>query len=199
MKLREYKRIILLLRQLESFLEKEIPAKFSVEIIKHYTNSELREMIYWLYRDVWSKNSLGFKNRPELIELINSDQSVLSWTIHQLEASMTATPSYSQVNVSRFFERTNNEIHYLASKPVEQWDEYDVSNYTNLLMKTGTTKKVYAIFDSDVLKEDVYAVTTKPSYFFDTFEEAETEINSIIAEGKFTKEELVIHSLWLLT
>jgi hypothetical protein len=199
MKLREYKRIIFLLKGLESVLENEILTKVSVELIKHYTDSELREIIQWLYKDVWSKNSLGFKNRPELIELINSDHSVLLWTIYQLEASMTVTPSYSQEDVTAFFQRTQNEIHYLASKPVEQWDEYDASNYTSLLWKTGTTKKVYAIFNSDVLKEDVYAVTTKPSYFFDTFEEAETEINSIIAKGKFTKEELIIHSLWLLT
>ncbi len=199
MKLREYKRIIFFLQRLETFLDKEIQAKFSVEFLKHYTDSELREMIYWLYKDVWSKNSLGFKNRSELIELISNDKNVLMWTIAQLEASMTKAPSYSQKDVTAFFERTQNEIHYLASKPVEQWDAYDASNYTSLLIKTGTTKKVYAIFDSDVLKEDVYAVTTKPSYFFDNREEAETEINSIIAKGKFTKEELVIHSLWLLT
>lgn len=199
MKLREYKRVILLLQKLESLLDTGTESKLSQELIKHYTDSELREMIYWLYKDVWSKNALGFKNRPELIELINADYGVLLWTINQLEASMTRAPSYSQANVSRFFERTNNEIHYLASKPVEQWDEYDTSNYTRLLMKTGTTKKVYAIFNSDVLKEDVYAVTTKPSYFFDTREEAENEIKSIVVEGKFTKEKLVIHSLWLFT
>jgi len=199
MKLRDFKRVIYFLEEVEEYYEVKDTKNLSPELIKHYTDSELREMIYWLYRDVWSKNSLGFKNRPELIELINSDQSVLLWTIHQLEASMTATSSYSQVNVSAFFERTNNEIHYLASKPVEQWDAYDASNYTSLLWKTGTTKKVYAIFDSDVLKEDVYTITTKPSYFFDTRKEAETEINSIVDEGKFTKEELVIHSLWLLT
>lgn len=199
MKLREYKRVILLLQKLEFLLDTGTESKLSEELIKHYTDSELREIIHWLYKDVWSKNALGFKNRPELIELINADYGVLLWTINQLEASMTRAPSYSQANVSTFFERTNNEIHYLASKPVEQWDEYDTSNYRSLLMKTGTTKKVYAIFNSDVLKEDVYAVTTKPSYFFDTKEEAEKEINSIVAEGKFTKEELVIHSLWLLT
>ena len=87
----------------------------------------------------------------------------------------------------------------MASKPVEEWDEYDTSNYRSLLVKTGTTKKVFAIFTSDVLAEDVYAVTTKPSYFFDTKEEAESEINNILVEGKFTRDELVVHSLWLLT
>lgn len=39
------------------------------------------------------------------------------------------------------------------------------------------------------------AVTTKPSYFFDTKDEAKAEIENIVAQGKFTKDELVIHKL----
>ena len=112
---------------------------------------------------------------------------------------MTATPSYSQKEVTAFFGRIENEIHYLASKPVENWDEYDVSSYRSLLMKTGTIKKAFAIYTSDVAAADVYTVTTKPSYFFDTKDEAELEITNIIAEGKFTRDDLVVHSLWLLT
>lgn len=199
MKIREYKRIIVLLQKLEGFIEKETKQNVSTDLLQHYTDSEIRDILHWLYKGAWSKNSLAFKKRPELIELINNDYGVLLWTISQLEARMTATPSFNQEEVTAFFERTQNEMHYLASKPVERWDEYDTSNYRNLLLKTGTTKKVFAIFNSDVLAEDVYAVTTKPSYFFDTYEEAQGEISNIVAEGKFTKDELVIHSLWLLT
>ena len=199
MQLRNQKRILFFLNKLESVLKSEKQTNVSLELVKYYTDSELREMIYWLYKEVWSKNALGFKNRDELIDLINADYEVLLWTIHQLKASMTATPSYSQTSVSGFFERTNNEIHYLATKPVHTWDEYDTSNYRSLLLKTGSTKRVYAIFTSDVLAEDVYAVSTQPSYFFDTEKEAKAEIENIVAEGKFTSDELVVHSLWLLT
>jgi hypothetical protein len=199
MKLRSYKQILFLFQKLESFLTSEKQTKPSPELVKYYTDSELREMIHWLYRDVWSKNALGFMERSKLLELINSDYSILLWTIHRLEKQMTDTPSISQENVNGFFQRTQNEIHYLASKPVENWDVYDLSNYRSLLVKTGTTKRVFAIFTSDVLAEDVYAVTTKPSYFFDTKEEAKAEIKNIITEGKFTQEDLVVHSLWLLT
>lgn len=199
MKLRDYKRILFFLKDLDGFMETAGRTQLSEALITHYTDSELREMIHWLYRNVWSKNALGFMERSKLIELINGDYSVLLWTIHCLEKRMTETPNISQKDVEAFFQRTNNEIHYLASKPVIEWDEYDVSNYRSLLVKTGTTKKVFAIFTSDVLAEDVYAVTTKPSYFFDTKEEAEAEIINIIAEEKFIKEDLVVHSLWLLT
>lgn len=199
MKLRNYKRILFFLNRLESFLESEKESKTSSELASYYTDSELREIIHWLYRDVWSKNALGFMERPQLLELINSNYGILLWTIYSLEKSMTNAPNITQSDIDTFFQRTQNELHYLASKPVEEWDEYDTSNYRSLLVKTGTTKKVFAIFTSDVLAEDVYAVTTKPSYFFDTKEEAEDEIDTILLEGKFTRDELVVHSLWLLT
>lgn len=199
MKLRNYKRILFFLNRLESFLQSENEAKTSSELASYYTDGELREIIHWLYRDVWSKNALGFMVRPQLLELINSNYGILLWTIYNLEKSMTDTPNIAQNDIDVFFQRTQNELHYLASKPVEEWDEYDTSNYRSLLVKTGTTKKVFAIFTSDVLAEDVYAVTTKPSYFFDTKSEAEKEIDTILIEGKFTRDELVVHSLWLLT
>ncbi len=199
MNLKTYKRILFFLNDLSNFIETSGNTKLSNELMKHFTDSELRKMIYWLYKDVWSKNALGFTERDKLLELINGDAVVLDWTIHELEQQMTAISDSSQEEVDLFFRKTQNEIHYLASKPVENWDEYDTSNYRSLLLKTGKAKKVYAIFTSDVLAEDVYAVTTKPSYFFDTKEEAEAEIDNIIIEEKFTRDELVIHSLWLLT
>lgn len=199
MNLKMYKRVLFFLNDLSKFIETPGNTKLSKELMKNFTDSELRKMIYWLYKDVWSKNALGFMEREKLLELINGDTVVLDWTIHELEQEMTAISDSSQEEVDAFFKKTQNEIHYLASKPVENWDEYDTSNYRSLLLKTGRAKKVYAIFTSDVLAEDVYAVTTKPSYFFDTKEEAKTEIQNIIAEGKFTQENLVVHSLWLLT
>lgn len=119
MKLREYKRILVFLRKLASLFETQEQKSLTSELIHHYTNSELREMIHWLYRDVWSKNALGFMERSKLIELIDDDSVLLLWTIHCIEKRMTNTPSYSTQEVDSFFQRTQNEIHYLASKPIE--------------------------------------------------------------------------------
>ena len=199
MKLREQKRILHFLKDLASFLESNEGSIKLAKLLSLYTDSELRELIHWIYKDIWSKNALGFMDRKELEKLVLTDYQVLLWTIEQLEQKMTAHPEYSQVSIDDFFARTQNEIHYLASKPVLEWDSYDYANYQSLMKKTGTTKRVYAIFTSNVLAEDVYAVTTKPSYFFDTEEEAKAEITNIVAEGKFTADDLVVHSLWLLT
>ena len=198
MKIRTIKRILYFLKDLENTIETPGNSYVSKELIKHYTDGELREMIFWLHKDSWSKNALGFLPRHELIDLISGDCEILRWTIYDLESKLTNFPNYSQKEIDHYFEKTQNQIHYLASKPAQNWDEYDISNYRSLMIRTGTSKKVYGIFTSDVLAEDVYAVTTKPSYFFDTKEEAQAEIDNIIKKENFKRDELTIHSLWLI-
>lgn len=198
MNLREIKRILFFLKDLENLIETPGSLKVSKELIKHFTDSELREMIFWLCKESWSKNALVFLSRNELIDLVQGDCKILLWTIVHLEKKMTDFSKHSQKEIDLFFEKTHNQIHYLASKPVEIWDEYDTSNYRSLLLKTGNAKKVYGIFTADVLAEAVYAVTTKPKFLFDTKKEAAQEIENILLEKEFTREELTIHSLWLL-
>ena len=43
----------------------------------------------------------------------------------------------SQKDVNDFFSDTFDEIHYLNSKPVEDWDEYDLSNWAARVRKSG--------------------------------------------------------------
>lgn len=198
MKIREHKRILMFLEDLSGMLENQ-KGEFDLEhLLSVYTDSELREIVHWNYKDSWSKNALGFLQRSELMDLIQTDYQVLSWTIHHLEKRLKALPNYSQDEVDAFFEKTHNETHYLADKSVEEWDEYDFTNYQQLMVKSRTATKVYGIFDSDVLAEDAHAVTTQPKFFFDTKEEAEEELERIIAEGEFSREELTIHPLWKL-
>ena len=87
-------------------------------------------------------------------------------------------------------------IHYLRDKPVEEWDDYDVSNYYSILYKHGKTRRVFAIYTSDVKEEDKYVVTTQPSFFFDTREEAEEELERCYEQGLNKWVSLQILSLW---
>lgn len=191
---REYKRLLFFLRSLAFFLEKAEASILSEDLLKTYNDDELNELLGW-HR---GEKHRRIENRDLLERAVGSNYLLLIWTIKKLEEQNNTFLSYSQDKVHSFFRQTQNEIHYLASKPVTEWDEYDRANYRSLTKKSGRSKKVYGIFTSDVLKEDVYAVTTKPSYFFDTKKEAEDEITSIVSESKFTEDDLVIHSLWLL-
>ena len=47
----------------------------------------------------------------------------------------------SQKDVNDFFSDTFDEIHYLNSKPVEDWDEYDLSNWAAKVRKSGPDYK----------------------------------------------------------
>jgi len=95
-------------------------------------------------------------------------------------------------------EQLGLQTHYLASKVIADWDSYDYSNYRSLQRKAGKSKKVFAIFDADVLDEDKYAVTTKPPFFFETKEEAEEELQRICIETKRSPSDFIIHTLWKL-
>jgi hypothetical protein len=50
----------------------------------------------------------------------------------------------SQEEVDKFFEETFQETHYLASKPVEEWDEYDMSNWKAKLKKKKQGKPQFS-------------------------------------------------------
>ena len=199
MKIRNQKRILLFLKDLLGFLMDNDGQLQLSQLLSHYTESELREMVKFIYEDKWNTVVLDLMQHKELKKLILTDFQVLRWTIHQFEQQMIAVPEYSQNEVDNFFKRTQNEIHYLASKPVTEWDTYDFSNYRSLMIKTGVIKKVFAIFTSDVINEQKYEVTTKPTSLFDTKEEAEEELERIAQERNIPKTEFVIHSLWRIT
>tara|TARA_R110002072_G_scaffold302796_1_gene488814 strand:- start:6152 stop:6754 length:603 start_codon:yes stop_codon:yes gene_type:complete len=198
MTIKERKRILYFLEAFMVNLESHDENQINHEFLNLFSRSELIDMVLWLFSN-YDKNMLVEKTDAELLKLINDDVNVLAYVIEQWKNNINAVPKLTQDEVNELFEKLPISIHYLRDKPVEEWDDYDVNNYYSILFKHGKTKRVFAIFTSDVKDEDKYAVTTKPSLFFDTKEEAEAEINNVIAEGKLTREELVVHSLWLLT
>jgi hypothetical protein len=84
------------------------------------------------------------------------------------------------------------EPHYLAAKPLEQWDEYDWANYQSLEWKaTRRLTQVFAIYSDDVREEDKYVVTTKPTVFYASLEEARG------SRKDASQENTNIYSLWI--
>ena len=165
------------------------------KLLEFFSRKELVLMIIELF-DEYDRSSLAELSDQELLEVIGDDALVLSFVINNWRNSIIATPTMSQDEVCEFFDRFQLEAHYLRSKPVEDWDSYDRSNYYSILAKRGKTRRVFAIFTSDVTEEDKYIVSTQPSFFFDTKEEAEQELERCIAEENFTQGDLKIMSLW---
>lgn len=81
--------------------------------------------------------------------------------------------SFSQVDVAFMLDHLGQHSHYLRNKPLNQWDEYDSSNYNSLKRKaTSSIKRVFALFCDTVKEEDKYIVESPPKVFYDTLEEA---------------------------
>jgi hypothetical protein len=195
--LREQKRILFFLHALENYLEADASTIDTDELLALYTDSELRKIIHWLYNEQWSVNSLGFMNRSELVALINSNYGVLLWTIDQLEKKTVALLENTLEEVATFFQDTYNEIHYLASKPVENWNSYDQTNYRSLRLKAGATKKVFVVLPIPKKKRDKATPALLPNYLFDTEEEAAKAIEHMHQENANSTLDFRIASVWL--
>ena len=195
MTIKERKRMLHFLELLEQQLENRKVTEINPVFLTLFSRKELIEIVLWLFTN-YDKSMLTEKTDAELLELIGDDTCVLSFVIEQWKNNISAVPQLTQEEVNTFFDEVQLHIHYLRDKPVEQWDDYDVSNYYAILYKRGKTKRVFAIFTSDVNEEDKYAVTTKPTFFFDTKKEAEEELERVCIETKRPLSDFIIHSLW---
>lgn len=195
MTIKERKLILHFLEMLYGEIEDRKVAEINPIFLKLFSRKELIEIVLWLYSN-FDKVILAEKDNEELLALIGTDSSILAYLIEYWKNSINSVPILTQEEVYDLFERIPISAHYLRDKPVKEWDDYDVSNYYSLLFRHGKTKRVYAIFTSDVKEEDKYVVTTPPSFFFDTYEEAEDELDRVCLESKQSKSDFVIYPLW---
>src|SRR5690606_38101529 len=75
-------------------------------------------------------------------------------------------------------------------------DEPNTEDNQTDTSSSSKLKKVYAIFLADVEEEYQYIVTTQPTSFFDTEEEAQEELERICEERDFERNELKVMLLW---
>lgn len=195
MTIKQRKRILYFLEALMVNIESHEENTINSEFLNLFSRKELVAIVLWLHKN-YDKSTLTEKTDVELLELINDDANVLAYVIEQWKNSISAVPTLTQREGYDFFERMPISIHYLRDKPVEQWDDYDVSNYYSILHKHGKTRRVFAIYTSDVKEEDKYMVSTQPSFFFDTREEAEEEMEQCYKQENFKEGDLKVMSLW---
>ena len=195
MTIKERKRILYFLEVLMTNLESHYENNVSLEFLNLFSRKELVEMVLWLHKN-YDKSMLTEKTDSELLELLNDDANVLAFVIEQWKKNISAVPKLTETEIHEFFDQVEMNHHYLRFKPIKEWDDYDVSNYYSILFKRGKTRRVFAIFTSDIKDEDKYAVTTQPSFFFDTKEEAEEEMERCYEQGENPSGSLKVMSLW---
>lgn len=141
-------------------------------------------------------NLYPFKGSVDMIEAFRTAAVAQDWSKTDIELAVNQTKglsqsekfdvlvqycytfaqqseSMTQEDVVVLLSFLGKETYYLMHKKVDEWDEYDRSNFHSLERKaTRRLKRVFALFDDSVDEKDKYTVQTPPSFFYETHEEA---------------------------
>lgn len=128
-------------------------------------------------------------NKEQLLEYL-SDMDVLLYFFDAWATEVQQNKAITPIEVFRTLDQLGLQTHYLASKSVTDWDEYDFSNYRMLSGKAGKITTIYGIYDSDIKEENIEQIDSHPKRFYETYKKAQEELEVLIAQGKFKKEEL---------
>ena len=153
---------------------KIIKSESMITSAKHYLDFELKE--------------------PEIDAMVDvaSEEGAISEEKSQIP---------SQEEVDRFFEETQNEMHYLASKPVrgqektfnnvkvEAWDEYDLSNWNALVRKKKEGRSPFGESKYSQLAEKI-AKNLKKKSLNEVGKEWPKELKSRFEEYRFELEKV---------
>ncbi|GGI58454.1 hypothetical protein [Winogradskyella haliclonae] len=160
------------------------------------TRDDCIDIALWLSPERYHKNQLETFDDAKLHKALVTDYNVLLYIINKWQLRLSESISFSDEEIDALFTRTNNQMHYLYSKPTKLWDSYDRSNYISLLNKAGFTIKAYGVYSSEVKESDKYIMDSLPKKFYDTKEEAETEIARLVQNKIFNEGDLTVYSLY---
>lgn len=182
------------LRTLKKKIESESPETINPIFLNLFERDQLVKILKWLFIGKIPKEyDVEKMTNEEILHAIGDDLHILSYCVEHWTKELEQ--KISPIEVNGVLEQLGLESHYLNSKAIAFWDEYDYSNYNSLKAKAGKEQPMYGIFDADVKEEDKYFITTLPAKLYETEELAEAELNHLIAEGKFQKGELKIMML----
>ena len=122
-----------------------------------------------------------------------SDVDILSFVLSNWENEKQSKAPLNREYFKDIIHQLGFYGHYLEIKPFRRWDKYDHSNFNVLRIKSGKAKYGYAIFTSDVKREDIHHVTSPPIRWFTDLRFAESKKEEMILLGQFEDEDLVIH------
>lgn len=120
-------------------------------------------------------------NKEQLLEYL-SDADVLNYFLNAWNTEIEENKAITPVEVFRTLEQLGLQTHYLASKSVADWDAYDFSNYRSLSGKAGKVYTIYGLYETDVKEEDIEQVDSHPKRFFETYKDAEKELQYLLSQ-----------------
>lgn len=196
--MRSKKRIIInyFLRALKDKMQWEDNVdQISLRWLKIYNKAELKEIVKWLFmQKIPEDMDLDNMDEEELLEAIADDYHILGYLLDQMDKELDAFENPTEQTLLEVLEQLGSETHYLSSKPIETWDDYDRSNYQSLLRKAGNPIPLYGVYDVDVKDEDRYTVKL-PNNLYNSHREALRFLSDLVEGGQFEDHELKIMKL----
>lgn len=181
-----------LLEQLQNNNSKDLDDYFK----DFFTKDEIIAIFKHRYGDTISNHlNINPENTFQIAKVL-SNADVLSYYLDAWQAERKQQQTLHPVEVMKTLEQLGLPTHYLASKAIAFWDEYDHSNYEALLLKSGKVHAIYGIYDAEITEENLPDVDSPPKRFYETYGEAKAVMETWIADGKYTEDE--IHVLPLL-
>jgi hypothetical protein len=103
-----------------------------------FSKKELIEILEYIYgTNCLLKKSSDSFSIEQLFRLIKHDGSLTAYLMEQVKMNLEAIPSFTQTQVKDFFKEIHFELHYLSTKPIQDWDVYDRNHYRTLLQRAG--------------------------------------------------------------
>jgi hypothetical protein len=164
----------------------------SLKWLKIYNKEDLKNIVKWLFmQKVPEEINVDSMDEQELLDTIGDEYHILSYLIDEMESELKAYETPTDQALAAILEQLSHETHYLASKPIKDWDGYDLSNYQSLASKAGNPIPLYGVYDADVKEEDKYIVTL-PNTFYESYRKALQFISETVEKGQFNENELKI-------
>lgn len=184
------------LRKLKLRMEADKVNSLDAVWLSIYTKDELMDIIRWAYAPTvpqWIQ--FDKMSEQELLDAIGDDFYILAYEMEQARLDLHQTMKVTPKRVFDTLVQLGLETHYLMQKPIAEWDEYDSANYRALSHKAGNPTPVFGIYDSEVMEEDKYIVTTPPPKFYNTEREAMDTLAELIKSGQLKEGEAKVMML----
>jgi len=124
----------------------------------------LKEELTIIYKWAFDQTDASHRNMEllkanDLLEFL-TNQHILDYYRAQWENEIERNLSITVDSVIDTLEQLGLHTHYLRTKPIDTWDEYDFSNYRALSEKAGKVYAIYGMYDAEVNKKDAHLVTS---------------------------------------
>lgn len=152
--------------------DKKNPEKMNAFFDGFFTHSELMQILHFVYGDeVDNKLKVETLTNNGLLEFL-SEAQILSYFLHEWKNEQNFKKGITPQAVWDTLQQLGHHTHYLGSKVIAHWDEYDYSNYKSLQQKAGKIQKVFELYGISVDPEEINEVTSSPKRLYDKREQA---------------------------